>query len=87
MNFLTEDFLLQSDEAKKLYHNYAQGLPIIDYHNHLPPNEIAANKKFDTKKEAWNYIKEQRKNHKKYNLDKEIKFVLREEIVKYYNDL
>jgi len=47
---------------------------------------FAANKKFDTKKEAWNYIKEQRKNHKKYNLDKEIKFVLREEIVKYYND-
>lgn len=51
--FLTEDFLLQSDAAKKLYHTYAAALPIIDYHNHLPPNEIAENKKFKNITELW----------------------------------
>jgi glucuronate isomerase len=51
--FLTENFLLQSGAAKKLYHNYAASLPIIDYHNHLPPNEIAADKKFSTLTEIW----------------------------------
>ena len=51
--FLTEDFLLQSDAAKQLYHDYAVSLPIIDYHNHLPPNEIADNKKFKNITEIW----------------------------------
>ena len=50
---LTEDFLLQSEPAKKLYFNYAANLPIIDYHNHLPPNEIATNKKFENLTEVW----------------------------------
>jgi glucuronate isomerase len=51
--FLHEDFLLQSDAAKNLYHNYAADLPIIDYHNHLPANEIAENKKFTNLTEIW----------------------------------
>ncbi len=34
--FLNPDFLLYTDQAKALYHNYAKDLPIIDYHNHLP---------------------------------------------------
>lgn len=51
--FLTEDFLLHTEAAKKLYYNYAATLPIIDYHNHLPPNEIAADKKFSTLTEIW----------------------------------
>ncbi len=51
--FLTEDFLLQSEAARKLYHDYAVGLPIIDYHNHLPPNEIADNKQFKNITEIW----------------------------------
>jgi glucuronate isomerase len=50
---ITEDFLLYSNQAKTLYHNYAKDLPIIDYHNHLPPNEIAENKKFKTITEIW----------------------------------
>ena len=50
---LTEDFLLQSDAAKKLYHGYAASLPIIDYHNHLPVNEIAEKKKFKNLTEIW----------------------------------
>lgn len=51
--FLTEDFLLQSKTAQHLYHTYAASLPIIDYHNHLPPNEIAENKKFKNITEIW----------------------------------
>lgn len=50
---ITEDFLLYSKQAKTLYHDYAKDLPIIDYHNHLPPNEIAENKKFKTITEIW----------------------------------
>ena len=50
---LTEDFLLNNEQAKKLYFNYAADLPVIDYHNHLPANEIAANKKFENLTEIW----------------------------------
>jgi glucuronate isomerase len=53
--FLTEDFLLQTDIAKNLYHNFAKKLPIIDYHNHLPANEIAADKQFDNITQVWLY--------------------------------
>ncbi len=52
-NFLDDDFLLQSDFAKRLYHGYAKDLPIIDYHNHLSPKEIAENYQFNTISEAW----------------------------------
>ncbi len=51
--FLGEHFLLNNNTAELLYHNYAKGLPIIDYHNHLPPQEIASNKKFETISEVW----------------------------------
>lgn len=51
----TEDFLLQTDTARKLYHDYAKELPIIDYHNHLPPQEIAENKSFKNLTEIWLY--------------------------------
>ena len=53
--FITKDFLLQNDFAKKLYHNYAKELPIIDYHNHLPPDEIAENKQFENITQVWLY--------------------------------
>ena len=52
-NFLEDDFLLQSDFAQRLYHGYAKDLPIIDYHNHLSPKEIAENYQFNTISEAW----------------------------------
>lgn len=52
-NFIHDNFLLESGSAEKLYHDYAKGMPIIDYHNHLPPNEIADNKKFNTLTELW----------------------------------
>jgi glucuronate isomerase len=51
--FLTDDFLLQSNVAKKLYHDYVKDLPVIDYHNHLSPKEIAEDKKFANMTEIW----------------------------------
>ena len=51
--FLDENFLLENRTAEILYHEYASKQPIIDYHNHLPPNEIAANQKFDNITTVW----------------------------------
>ncbi len=52
-NFIHNDFLLQNKTAQKLYHEVAAELPIIDYHNHLPPDEIASDKKFKNLTEIW----------------------------------
>ncbi|NIJ46245.1 glucuronate isomerase [Wenyingzhuangia heitensis] len=52
-NFMTEDFLLQTETAKKLYHNHAEKMPIIDYHNHLLPEKIAKNECFKDITEVW----------------------------------
>jgi glucuronate isomerase len=52
-SFLTEDFLLHSDFARILYHDYAKNLPIIDYHNHLPPAELAGNRQFENISKIW----------------------------------
>jgi len=51
--FIQENFLLQSKEAARLYHHYAAGLPIIDYHNHLSPQQIADNINFENITQAW----------------------------------
>jgi len=51
--FITEDFLLQTETAKSLYHTYAKSLPIIDYHNHLSPEQIAEDKQFDNITQVW----------------------------------
>jgi glucuronate isomerase len=51
--FLSEDFLLQTDTARALYFDHAANMPIIDYHNHLPPDEIANNKQFKNITELW----------------------------------
>jgi glucuronate isomerase len=47
------DFLLQNEIARRLYHGHAADLPIIDYHNHLPPADIAADKRFANLTEIW----------------------------------
>jgi len=52
-NLITEDFLLKTTIAQRLYHEHARGLPIIDYHNHLPPEQIANNHRFTTLTGAW----------------------------------
>ncbi len=53
--FLDEDFLLHTPTARKLYHDFARAMPIIDYHNHLPPQEIAANTVFANLTQLWLY--------------------------------
>lgn len=51
--FLDEHFLLNTSTAQILYHEYAAQMPIIDYHCHLPPQQIAANTQFDTITQVW----------------------------------
>ena len=48
-----ERFLLQSEEAVRLYQDYAAGQPIIDYHTHLPPAEIAADRRWENISQVW----------------------------------
>jgi glucuronate isomerase len=48
-----ENFLLHSEVASLLYHEYAKNLPIIDYHNHLPPDLIAQNHHFENCSQVW----------------------------------
>jgi len=55
MDFIHPDFLLQNETAKVLYHNYAKDLPIIDYHCHLPAEDIAVDKNFDNITQIWLY--------------------------------
>ncbi len=51
--FLDENFLLESKTAEILYHEHAKELPIIDYHCHLPPDEIAADRQFENLTQIW----------------------------------
>lgn len=51
--FIHEDFLLQSETAKHLYHNFAKSLPIIDYHCHLDPKMVAEDHQFSSITELW----------------------------------
>ena len=53
--FLNENFLLQSPTAQSLYHDYAKEMPIVDYHNHLIPQQIAEDKQFDNITQIWLY--------------------------------
>ncbi len=48
-----DTFLLETKLANTLYHSYAAGLPIIDYHNHLSPKAIAKNSSYDTLTDIW----------------------------------
>ncbi|MFY0598332.1 MAG: glucuronate isomerase [Cyclobacteriaceae bacterium] len=51
--FLTKDFLLETDVAKSLYHDHAAKMPIIDFHNHLSPKDIAEDRVYANATEAW----------------------------------
>ncbi|WP_113663279.1 glucuronate isomerase [Pedobacter nanyangensis] len=53
--FLDENFLLQTETAKTLYHQHAKHMPIIDYHNHLIPEQIAVDKQFENITQVWLY--------------------------------
>ncbi len=52
-SFLSDNFLLQTETAEALYYKYAASQPIIDYHCHLPPAEIAADKNFKNLTKIW----------------------------------
>ncbi|MCX6214146.1 glucuronate isomerase [Spirosoma sp.] len=54
-SFLTDNFLLQTETAQKLYHEFAKPMPIIDYHCHLPPDQIANDLTFDNLTQLWLY--------------------------------
>jgi glucuronate isomerase len=51
--FLDQDFLLQTKTAQLLYHDFAKAMPIIDYHNHLPPDQILNDLNFNNLSHAW----------------------------------
>jgi glucuronate isomerase len=53
--FLDENFLLKTKTAQRLYHEYAKDMPVIDYHCHLSPQQIADDVQFETLSQAWLY--------------------------------
>src|SRR5882757_414021 len=53
MDFIHDDFLLQTETSRRLYHDYAAGQPILDYHSHLPAGDIAEDRQFQNLSEIW----------------------------------
>ena len=53
MAFIHEAFLLSNEAARRLYHEYAASEPILDYHCHLPPRDVAENRQFGDLYEIW----------------------------------
>jgi glucuronate isomerase len=53
MGFIHNEFLLTNDAAVQLYHEYAASEPILDFHNHLSPQEISENRRFTNLAEIW----------------------------------
>ncbi len=51
--YITEDFLLETEAARELYHEYAQDAPIVDYHCHLPARDVAEDRCFENMAEIW----------------------------------
>jgi len=51
--FIHEHFLLNNETARRLYHETASGMPIIDYHNHLPPEDIMSDRQYQNLTELW----------------------------------
>ena len=53
MPFIHHDFLLTTEASRRLYHEHAASQPILDYHCHLPPQDVAANRQFRNLFEIW----------------------------------
>ena len=51
--FMDQDFLLETETARKLFHDYAEKTPILDYHCHISPKEIAENRQFENITQVW----------------------------------
>ena len=54
-NFISENFLLQSEQARRLYHDFAEDMPIIDYHCHLSPQQVSADQRWENITQIWLY--------------------------------
>ncbi len=52
-NFMDKDFLLETETAKHLFHDYAESMPLADYHCHLNPREIYEDRRFNNLVEVW----------------------------------
>ena len=52
-NFISENFLLQTKTARKLYHDFAETMPIYDFHSHLPAEQIASDHQFENLTQVW----------------------------------
>ena len=53
MGIINDNFLLKSETARQFYNDYAKDMPIIDYHYHINPKEIAEDRKFNNITEVW----------------------------------
>lgn len=51
--FMDKDFLLETETAKHLFHDYAEPMPLVDYHCHIPPQEIYENRRFSDLAQVW----------------------------------
>ncbi|MBT3192258.1 MAG: glucuronate isomerase [Verrucomicrobia bacterium] len=51
--FIHDDFILETQQAVRLYHEFAEGMPIVDYHCHLPPQEVAADTRWENLSQVW----------------------------------
>ncbi|HUT24482.1 MAG TPA: glucuronate isomerase [Sumerlaeia bacterium] len=51
--FITENFMLENDAAVELFHDYAKNEPIVDYHNHLPAEDLAADRRYENMTRIW----------------------------------
>lgn len=51
--FMDKDFLLETETARKLFHDYGEGIPIVDYHCHINPREIAEDRRFENITQVW----------------------------------
>ena len=52
-SFMDPDFLLSTETAKKFYHDWAERMPVVDYHCHINPEDIALDRKFDNITQVW----------------------------------
>ena len=51
--FMDKDFLLETETARHLFHDYAEHMPLVDYHCHINPKEIYEDRRFDNLAEVW----------------------------------
>ena len=51
--FMDADFLLTNEAAKDLFHNHAEKMPVVDYHSHINPAEIAEDKRYENIAQPW----------------------------------